>query len=84
MGKLKVELLGRGMAWLDTGTHDGLLEAGNFIETIQKRQSLYVACLEEIAYNSNYISKEKLIKLAEPLKKTDYGKYLIKLANSEK
>lgn len=84
-GKLKVELLGRGMAWLDTGTHDGLLEAGNFIETVQKRQSLYVACLEEIAYNFDYISKEKLIELAEPLKKTDYGKYLIRLAqNSEK
>ena len=80
-GKLKVELLGRGMAWLDTGTHDGLLEAGNFIETIQKRQSVYVACLEEIAFNFNYISKEKLLELAEPLKKTDYGKYLIRLAN---
>ena len=84
-GKLKVELLGRGMAWLDTGTHDGLLEASNFIETIQKRQSLYVACLEEIAYNLGYISKEKLLKVAQPLKKTDYGKYLIRLAqNSEK
>lgn len=84
-GKLKVELLGRGMAWLDTGTHDGLLEAGNFIETIQKRQSVYVACLEEIAFNFEYITKEKLLELAEPLKKTDYGKYLIRLAqNSEK
>lgn len=83
-GKLKVELLGRGMAWLDTGTHDGLLEAGNFIETIQKRQSLYVACLEEIAFNKGYISKEKLLELAQPLKKTDYGKYLIKLANGNK
>src|SRR5574344_1899720 len=78
--KLKVELLGRGMAWLDTGTHVGLLEAGNFIETIQKRQSLYIACLEEIAFNKGYISKEKLLKLAEPLKKTDYGQYLINLA----
>jgi glucose-1-phosphate thymidylyltransferase len=78
--KLKVELLGRGMAWLDTGTHVGLLEAGNFIETVQKRQSLYIACLEEIAFNKGYISKEKLLKLAEPLKKTDYGQYLIKLA----
>ena len=77
-----MELLGRGMAWLDTGTHDGLLEASNFIETIQKRQSLYVACLEEIAYNLGYISKEKLLKLAEPLKKMDYGKYLIRLAKS--
>ena len=70
------------MAWLDTGTHDGLLEAGNFIETIQKRQSLYVACLEEIAFNLGYISKEKLFELSKPLKKTDYGKYLIKLANN--
>ena len=79
--KLKVELLGRGMAWLDTGTHDGLLEASNFIETVQKRQSLYIACLEEIAYLKGYISKEEVLKLAEPLKKTDYGQYLIKLAN---
>ena len=78
--KLKVELLGRGMAWLDTGTHVGLLEAGNFIETVQKRQSLYIACLEEIAFNKGYISKEKLLELAEPLKKTDYGQYLINLA----
>ncbi len=78
--QLKVELLGRGMAWLDTGTHDGLLEAGNFIETVQKRQSLYIACLEEIAYNKGYITKEKLLELAEPLKKTDYGQYLINLA----
>ena len=66
--KLKVELLGRGMAWLDTGTHDGLLEASNFIETVQKRQSLYIACLEEIAYLKGYISKEDVLKLAEPLK----------------
>lgn len=80
-GKLKVELLGRGMAWLDTGTHDGLLEASNFIETVQKRQSLYIACLEEIAYNKGYISKEQLLKTAEELKKTDYGQYLFELAN---
>ena len=80
-GQLKVELLGRGMAWLDTGTHDGLLEAGNFIETVQKRQSLYIACLEEIAYAKGYISREKLLELAEPLKKTGYGEYLIKLAD---
>ncbi|MBE6489654.1 MAG: glucose-1-phosphate thymidylyltransferase RfbA [Methanobrevibacter sp.] len=84
-GKLKVELLGRGMAWLDTGTHDGLLEASNFIETVQKRQSLYVACLEEIAFNFGYISKEKLLNLAKPLNKTSYGKYLFSLAyNSDK
>lgn len=80
-GKLKVELLGRGMAWLDTGTHDGLLEASNFIETVQKRQSLYIACLEEIAYNKGYISKEQLLETAEELKKTDYGQYLYELAN---
>ena len=78
--KLKVELLGRGMAWLDTGTHDGLLEAANFIETIQKRQGIYVASLEEISYNYGYIDEDSLFELAEPLKKTDYGKYLIKLA----
>ena len=79
-GKLKVELLGRGMAWLDTGTHAGLLEAANFIETVQKRQSLYIACLEEIAYLKGYISKEQLLKTAEELKKTDYGQYLFNLA----
>ena len=79
-GKLKVELLGRGMAWLDTGTHAGLLEASNFIETIQKRQGLYIACLEEIAYMKGYISKEQLLKTAEELKKTAYGQYLFNLA----
>ena len=79
-GKLKVELLGRGMAWLDTGTHAGLLEAANFIETVQKRQSLYIACLEEIAYLKGYITKEQLIETAEELKKTEYGQYLFNLA----
>lgn len=79
-GKLKVELLGRGMAWLDTGTHEGLLEAANFIETIQKRQSLYIACLEEIAFLKGYITKEQLLKTAHELKKTDYGQYLFNLA----
>lgn len=79
-GKLKVELFGRGMAWLDTGTHDGLLEASNFVEAIQKRQGLYIACIEEIAYRMGYIDKEQLIKLAEPLLKTDYGKYLVDVA----
>ena len=79
-GKLKVELLGRGMAWLDTGTHEGLLEAANFIETIQKRQGLYIACLEEIAYYKGYITKEQLLETAEELKKTDYGEYLFNLA----
>ena len=77
---LKVELLGRGFAWLDTGTHDSLLEAGQFIETIEKRQGLKVACLEEIAYNMKYIDKAQLNKLAEPLKKNGYGQYLLKLA----
>ena len=83
-GKLKVELLGRGMAWLDTGTHAGLLEASNFIETIQKRQGLYIACLEEIAYLKGYISEEQLLETAEELKKTDYGQYLFNLANRGK
>ena len=78
-GKLKVELLGRGMAWLDTGTHTGLLEVANFIETVQKRQSLYIACLEEIAFNKGYINEEQLLKTAEELKKTDYGQYLFDL-----
>jgi glucose-1-phosphate thymidylyltransferase len=78
--KLKVELLGRGFAWLDTGTHDSLMEAGQFIETIEKRQGLKVACLEEIAYRMNYISSDQLKMLAEPLKKNGYGQYLLKLA----
>jgi glucose-1-phosphate thymidylyltransferase len=76
---LKVELLGRGFAWLDTGTHDSLMEAGQFIETIEKRQGLKVACLEEIAYRMKYIDKAQLNKLAEPLKKNGYGQYLLKL-----
>ena len=71
-GELSVELLGRGMAWLDTGTYDGLLEASNFISTIQKRQGLYIACLEEIAYHKGYINEEQLLKTADELKKTDY------------
>ncbi|WHH57410.1 glucose-1-phosphate thymidylyltransferase RfbA [Petroclostridium sp. X23] len=79
-GKLKVELLGRGMAWLDTGTHDALLEAGNFVEAIQKRQGLYVSCIEEIAYRKGYITKEQLLELAEPLSKTEYGQYLLSVA----
>jgi glucose-1-phosphate thymidylyltransferase len=74
-GKLHVELLGRGMAWLDTGSYDGLLEASNFIETVQKRQGLYVACIEEIAYRNGWISREELIKAANGFK-TDYGEYL--------
>ena len=74
---LKVELLGRGFAWLDTGTHDSLMEAGQFIETIEKRQGLKVACLEEIAYRMKYINAEQVRKLAEPLKKNGYGQYLL-------
>ncbi|MBC3796753.1 glucose-1-phosphate thymidylyltransferase RfbA [Acetobacterium tundrae] len=76
-GNLKVELFGRGMAWLDTGTHDSLIEASNFVETIQKRQGLYVACIEEIAYRHKFINQDQLLKLAEPLRKTAYGQYLI-------
>jgi len=83
-GKLKVELFGRGMAWLDTGTHRGLLDASNFIEAIQTRQGLYVACIEEIAYRKEYISAEQLIKLAEPLLKTEYGQYLHKIVYADK
>ncbi len=79
--RLKVELMGRGYAWLDTGTHESLLEASSFIQTIENRQSLKVACLEEIAYEMGYISKEKLLELAEPLKKNQYGQYLLKRAN---
>lgn len=84
LGKLKVELFGRGMAWLDTGTCKGLLDAANFIEAMQCRQGLYIACIEEIAYRNNFISKEQLIKLAEPLIKIDYGKYIISIAQDEK
>ncbi|MCR1875989.1 glucose-1-phosphate thymidylyltransferase RfbA [Paraclostridium bifermentans] len=80
-GKLKVELFGRGMAWLDTGTHKGLLDASNYVEAVQTRQGLYIACLEEIAYRKGYIDKEQLLTLAKPLMKTDYGKYLVKIAD---
>lgn len=75
-GKLNVEIFGRGMAWLDTGTHDSLLEASNFVEAIQKRQGLYIACVEEIAFKKGFINKQQLIRLAEPLMKTAYGQYL--------
>ena len=77
--KLKVELLGRGFAWLDTGTHDSLMEAGQFIETIEKRQGLKVACLEEIAYRMNYIDASQVMKLAQPLRKNGYGQYLLNM-----
>ena len=79
--RLKVELMGRGYAWLDTGTHESLLEASNFIQTIENRQGLKVACIEEIAYEMGYITKEALIELAQPLKKNQYGQYLIRRAN---
>lgn len=82
-GKLKVELLGRGFAWLDTGTHDSLIQAGNFIETIEKRQGLKVACLEEIAYHMKFINKSQLKKLAIPLIKSGYGDYLLSIVNKD-
>lgn len=79
-GNLKVNLLGRGFAWLDTGTHKNLLHASNFIETIQDRQGNYVACIEEIAYKNGWITKKELVELAEPLLKTEYGKYLMEIS----
>ncbi len=83
-GKLKVELFGRGMAWLDTGTHRGLLEASNYVEAVQTRQGLYIACLEEIAYRKGYITREQLLELAKPLMKTEYGQYLVKVSEEVK
>jgi glucose-1-phosphate thymidylyltransferase len=80
-GRLKMKLLGRGFAWLDTGTHESLMQASNFIHTIEERQGLKVSCIEEIAYLKGYINQEQLLKLAEPLKKNQYGEYLIKLAS---
>ena len=82
-GKLNVKNLGRGVAWLDTGTHDALLEAATYVEAIQKRQGFYIACIEEIAYAKGWISKEQLQKLAEPMMKTEYGKYLRDLVKGE-
>ncbi len=82
-GKLRVQLLGRGFAWLDTGTYDGLLEASNFVRTIQKRQGLYIACIEEIAYNNGYITKQDLRKIADTISNTDYGKYLEKIVKQD-
>lgn len=79
-GRLKVKLLGRGTAWLDTGTHDGLLEASNFVAIFQRRQGLYISCIEEIAYRMGYIDRLQLVKLAQPLLKNEYGKYLLKIA----
>lgn len=80
-GNLKVETLGRGMAWLDTGNHDSLLDASNYVASIQKRQGLYISCIEEIAYKKGYIDREQLLKLAEPMLKTEYGKYMAEVAN---
>ena len=80
-GNLKVETLGRGFAWLDTGNHDALLDAADFVAAFQKRQGLYISCIEEIAYKQGFISKEQLLELAKPLMKTEYGKYLVEGAD---
>ena len=80
-GTLHVETLGRGFAWLDTGNHDSLLDAADFVSAFQKRQGLYISCIEEIAYKRGFIDKEQLLKLAEPLMKTEYGQYLVDVAN---
>ncbi len=80
-GELQVETMGRGFAWLDTGNHDSLLDASDFVCAFQKRQGLYISCIEEIAYKRGFIDKDQLLKLAEPLMKTDYGKYLVEVAN---
>ncbi|MFY9074601.1 glucose-1-phosphate thymidylyltransferase RfbA [Malaciobacter mytili] len=82
-GKLKVELLGRGFAWLDTGTHDSLIEAGQFVQTIEHRQGYKIACLEEIAYNNSWITKNKILEIAKPLSKNGYGQYLFKLVKDD-
>ena len=82
-GKLKVELLGRGFAWLDTGTHDSLLDAGQFVQTIEHRQGYKIACLEEIAYNNGWISKERILEIAKPLSKNGYGQYLYDLVKED-
>ena len=80
-GELKVEILGRGFAWLDTGSHDSLLEASDFIAAFQKRQGLYISCIEEIAFKRGFIDREQLLELAKPLMKTEYGQYLVEVAN---
>ncbi len=83
-GTLKVELFGRGMAWLDTGTHRAMLDAANFIEAVQTRQGLYISCIEEIAYRQGFIDNEQLLKLGECLKQTEYGQYILHIANTVK
>ena len=80
-GELKVQTLGRGFAWLDTGNHDALLDAADFVAAVQKRQGMYISCIEEIAFRRGFIDKQQLLKLAEPLMKTNYGKYLVEVAN---
>ncbi|MBS5433542.1 MAG: glucose-1-phosphate thymidylyltransferase [Clostridia bacterium] len=82
-GDLRLKLFGRGLAWLDTGTHGSLLEAANFVSIVQKRQGMYVACIEEIAYRMGYISASQLVALAQPLLRTDYGKYLLRIAEGQ-
>jgi len=82
-GKLKVKLFGRGFAWFDAGTHESFLEAGTFVETIERKTGLMIGCIEEIAYRNGWIDREQLVKLAEPLKKTDYGKYLLSVAEGK-
>ncbi|HPI45689.1 MAG TPA: glucose-1-phosphate thymidylyltransferase RfbA, partial [Tenuifilaceae bacterium] len=81
--QLGVELMGRGFAWLDTGTHDSLIEASNFVETIEHRQGLKIACLEEIGFEKGWLTKEKMLEVAKPMEKNQYGQYLIKLANTK-
>jgi glucose-1-phosphate thymidylyltransferase len=83
MGQLNVEIMGRGYAWLDTGTHDSLLEAGQFIATLEKRQGLKVACLEEIAYRSRWITADDVERQAQPMLKNGYGQYLLKLLREQ-
>lgn len=78
-GRLKVELLGRGFAWLDTGTYEGLANASKFVQTMQERTGLYIACLEEIAYNNHWITREQLVELGREYQKTDYGKYILSI-----
>jgi glucose-1-phosphate thymidylyltransferase len=83
-GELHVELLGRGTAWLDTGTHASLLQAANFVETIQERQGLKIACLEEIAYQKGYLSREGLVALGKSMGKSSYGEYLLRIAGEDR
>jgi glucose-1-phosphate thymidylyltransferase len=83
-GELHVEILGRGMAWLDTGTHEALLQASTFIQAIEQRQGLKVACLEEVAYNMGYITRDDVTRIARTMEKNDYGQYLLRLVEEER